>query len=93
MYKLILAFRRTFIATVSLMLGSLILTGCGPVVDRIVPGPTKMVYVRNKITNIPPKPAPIKNVRFKKIIFGKHVYYGVNRNDAINLTIGLLNIT
>lgn len=91
MYSSILASRRALTTIMILMLGSIILTGCGPVVDRIVPGPTKVVYVHNRISNIPPKPSPIKNVRFKKIIFGNHVYYGVTKNSAINLTIGLLN--
>lgn len=91
MKKVILSSRNILIAIMMITLGVLTLTGCSAVTERLVPGPTRVVYVKNKITNIPPKPKPINNVRFKKITFDKHVYYGVSKEDAINLTIGVLN--
>lgn len=55
------------------------------VIVKKVPGPTKIVYKKSPKINLPAKPNKLKKISFKKIIFDKHVYYGVDRNGALNI--------
>jgi len=71
---------------------TIFLTGCFEKVQYVkVPGPTKVVYVQRELPEIPIKPKSITKVKFKKISFDNKIYYGITRNEAVDLTITIIN--
>jgi len=69
-----------------------LLTGCFEKVVYVnVPGPTKVVYVKRDLPDLPTKPKNINKVVFKKITFDNKVYYGITRNEAVDLSVTILN--
>jgi len=69
-----------------------VLTGCFEKVVYVkVPGPTKYVYVKRNLPDLPVKPKKITNVVFKKITFDSNTYYGITKNEAVDLSVSILN--
>jgi hypothetical protein len=61
------------------------------VIERKVPGPTKLVYESCEFTNPPKEPVwHGEPVSFKRIEFDNQVYYGVTENEAVTLDINAI---
>lgn len=62
------------------------------VIERDVPGPTKFVYKKCELSEVPKEPEWYGNpVSFKEIKFDDVVYYGVTEDEAITLDINMVN--
>ena len=62
------------------------------VIEREVPGPTKLVYEKCKLDTIPDVPKWYGDpVSFKEIKFDDEVYYGITEDEAITLDINMVN--
>jgi len=61
------------------------------VIEREVPGPTKLVYESCKMDNIPDepvwKPTPIS---FKRITFDDQLFYGITEDEAVTLDVNMI---
>jgi hypothetical protein len=80
---------RTYILLISAIL---LFSGCaGDVVTRTVPGPVRVVYIPQPIPELPSKPKEPKLVNFHKIEFDNNIYYGLTKNEAVDLTVNILN--
>lgn len=62
------------------------------VIERKVPGPTKIKYEPCKRLDSPKKPERYgENPSFKKISFNDTVYYGLTKNESIDLIVNKIN--